>query len=745
MRLGAIFVVVCMVVIAASAGATVYLGFGFTGTEAIIVALSVATALGLYNTFSTRMGVRSMVGSQLSELSRSNFELARQMNDLGKRLSAVEGRVEGVQHRARAAIDPLAVEISELGTLVRQLAETVATYETRFGEAANVQAAPAPTVAEAVRPAFAPLPPAQPVAAPPAPAAEPLPTLVEDIVQAVSPTPIAVPAPPPPAPEPAPQPEPVVSAAVAASNAEDEARLAAIRSAIDANRIDLYLQPIVTLPQRKVRYYEAMSRLRTETGDVLLAADFIPQAERAGLMPRIDNLVVFRCVQVVRRLLLKNRDIGLFCNLSESTLTDGMVFPQLLDFLDANRAIAPSVVLEFTQSALRAAGPIENEIALGARRPRLPLLARQSAATCGSSRATSRRAASAIVKIPANLLLNPKDGRVRHPSCRPVRPARPFRHRPDRREDRERGDGGRPARLRRPLRPGLPVLAAAAGARRSAAGRRRPRRRRRARWRHADEHAGTVGRRRQAPAANGAGNGPRTTGLAQLARGVPAAFDAGFDAAVGSSKSRLRSDPDPCLPRSMSPNASTFSSHSRRLRRITTCCCRTSGASCTTASRPRRTPARRCAGSANGGGTVVLITNAPRPGDFVQQVHRPAQGAARQLRRDRQLRRRDARADRANAPANASLISARSATCRSSTVSARRWCRSRARTTSSAPACIDDTKETPDDYDDVIAAMLRAQAADDLRQSRHRGRARRASGLLRRRDRRSLCRQRAAT
>ena len=48
-----------------------------------------------------------------------------------------------------------------------------------------------------------------------------------------------------------------------------------IRSAIDANRIDLYLQPIVTLPQRKVRYYEAMSRLRTETGDVLLAADFI--------------------------------------------------------------------------------------------------------------------------------------------------------------------------------------------------------------------------------------------------------------------------------------------------------------------------------------------------------------------------------------------------------------------------------------------------------------------------------------
>ncbi len=52
-----------------------------------------------------------------------------------------------------------------------------------------------------------------------------------------------------------------------------------IRAAIDANRVDLYLQPIVTLPQRKVRYYEAMSRLRTDKGDVLPAADFLAPAE----------------------------------------------------------------------------------------------------------------------------------------------------------------------------------------------------------------------------------------------------------------------------------------------------------------------------------------------------------------------------------------------------------------------------------------------------------------------------------
>jgi cyclic-di-GMP phosphodiesterase, flagellum assembly factor TipF len=404
MRLGAIFVAICMVVIAASAGATVYLGFGFSATEAIIVALSVLTALGLYGTVATRLGVRSMVGSQLGELSRSNFELARQVTELSRRLSGLEGRMDTVQHRARAATDPLAVEISELSTLVRQLAETVATYEARFDDMAEAVAArPEPV------PAAAPVPVvAAPVAAPPAPVEEP----AAIAPAAVTPAEPAVAAP---APEPAPilapaaaKPDPMIAAAVAEPVSADEARLAIIRSAIDANRIDLYLQPIVTLPQRKVRYYEAMSRLRTESGEVLLAADFIPQAQRAGLMASIDNLVVFRCVQVVRRLLLKNRDIGLFCNLSESTLTDAAVFQQLLDFLEANRAIAPSLVLEFTQSALRAAGPIENESlsALADRGYRFSL------DNLHDLRIEPRELAARgfrYIKVPGNLLLDPKD------------------------------------------------------------------------------------------------------------------------------------------------------------------------------------------------------------------------------------------------------------------------------------------------------------------------------------------------
>ncbi|MBO0756821.1 MAG: EAL domain-containing protein, partial [Bradyrhizobiaceae bacterium] len=134
-----------------------------------------------------------------------------------------------------------------------------------------------------------------------------------------------------------------------------------IRGAIEDNRLDLYLQPIVTLPQRKVRFYEALARLRTCEGDVLAARDFLPHAERAGLMPRIDNLMMFRCVQVLRRLLATSPEIGMFCNVSPSTLSCPEFFPQFSEFMDANRALAPSLVLELSQSAYRSLSPKEND------------------------------------------------------------------------------------------------------------------------------------------------------------------------------------------------------------------------------------------------------------------------------------------------------------------------------------------------------------------------------------------------
>src|SRR5205085_9616199 len=88
---------------------------------------------------------------------------------------------------------------------------------------------------------------------------------------------------------------------------------------------------------------------------------FVPQAESGGLMPTLDNLLVFRCVQIARRLAVKNREVGLFSNLSATTLVSIEVFREVCDFLAANRALASSLIFQFPQATVRAMGPIELE------------------------------------------------------------------------------------------------------------------------------------------------------------------------------------------------------------------------------------------------------------------------------------------------------------------------------------------------------------------------------------------------
>ena len=319
-RLAAIFTAICIVLIASSIGAVLYLYFGLRGPDSAIIAITALTGLALINAVTTRLNDRRDVGDQIADLSRGTSDLARQVGEFGRRLAGLESRVETVLDRAKAATDPLAVEIGELGTLVKQLAESVALHEAALAGTARttlLAAEPAPAHHDSGPVMTFPAGPPEPKPNGPAPSAAP-------------------------------------------SGGTGQAAMAAlIKDAVEANRIDLYLQPIVTLPQRKVRFYEAMSRLRTDQGEVVLAADYLGFAEAGGLMPQIDNLLLFRCVQVLRRLLLKNREVGLFCNVSSTTLTDAAVFPQFLEFIEANRALTSSLVFEFKQGAFRAMGPIE--------------------------------------------------------------------------------------------------------------------------------------------------------------------------------------------------------------------------------------------------------------------------------------------------------------------------------------------------------------------------------------------------
>ncbi len=348
MRISAFLTAASMVIIAASFGAVVYLALGLSFIEALASALTLLTVLVAYNTFAGRAHDRADVSSRVADLSRGTADLARQVGDIGRRVIALEQVVAASSQKARTATEPLSSEIQELGALVNQLAESVAAHEVALVNAVKASAATRPAGAENAS------------SASPSPVTDVAPEFFS-VAPAVSPS--AAPIITPPVPETAVSAPPptlrVIGGRFHGMLRDDLAR--ALRGALEANRVDIHLQPIVTLPQRKVRYYEALARLRLEDGELITPADFLGAAEAGGLMPTLDYLMLFRSVQVVRRLAAKNREAGLFCNVAGATLTDPEVFPQFLDFLTANKAIAPSLVFEFSQRSWRSMGAAEHE------------------------------------------------------------------------------------------------------------------------------------------------------------------------------------------------------------------------------------------------------------------------------------------------------------------------------------------------------------------------------------------------
>jgi cyclic-di-GMP phosphodiesterase, flagellum assembly factor TipF len=135
--------------------------------------------------------------------------------------------------------------------------------------------------------------------------------------------------------------------------------LTLVREALEAGRVELHLQPIVSLPQRKTYFYESFTRLRDQDGNVIMPAEFMKVAEAAGLMTVVDNLLLFRCVQIVRRLTEKDRQVGMVCNISPLSLRDEVFFPQFLDFMRQNADLAGSVIFEIGQKAFEERGIVE--------------------------------------------------------------------------------------------------------------------------------------------------------------------------------------------------------------------------------------------------------------------------------------------------------------------------------------------------------------------------------------------------
>ncbi|HBN21627.1 MAG TPA: hypothetical protein DD412_00115 [Holosporales bacterium] len=128
--------------------------------------------------------------------------------------------------------------------------------------------------------------------------------------------------------------------------------LVIIEKALNNDRIEMLVQPIVSLPQRKARHFECFSRIREDDGTIYTPDHFMHLAEEANLVRLVDNAMLLRCIQLARSSVQKDFDVNFFCNISQHTLSDKFFFESLSEFLHSNRDLAKHMVFEFHEDAI---------------------------------------------------------------------------------------------------------------------------------------------------------------------------------------------------------------------------------------------------------------------------------------------------------------------------------------------------------------------------------------------------------
>jgi diguanylate cyclase (GGDEF)-like protein/PAS domain S-box-containing protein len=126
-----------------------------------------------------------------------------------------------------------------------------------------------------------------------------------------------------------------------------------IRAALVEDRFELHAQPFVALggSDDPVPAFELLIRMRSDSGELIPPATFLPIAERFDLVQAIDRWVVERAVALVRREHERGTPVTLSVNLSGRTMGD----PEFAGWLEALLLAAPvppgRLIVEITETA----------------------------------------------------------------------------------------------------------------------------------------------------------------------------------------------------------------------------------------------------------------------------------------------------------------------------------------------------------------------------------------------------------
>ncbi|WP_052341150.1 EAL domain-containing protein [Salinarimonas rosea] len=378
------------------------LAAGIAALGAALLALAAAIALGANLAMATALtlgaGGLALAGGALLLARRARAAAEKASSDLdflARRLLRVESRLAEAERRGaadkggdraadeelRGAVAEVSGEMALISGLLRDLAGTVAAHDRALAEMAEAQdarrawenapaphdrtphehlgTAPAWDEAAPPRPRFAPVvepePEPEPAAwrepAPPSPSAPPfVPRPFSQPVPQAAAEPLFEEEPPKPAPDP---------------------RAEAILRALREDRMEIHLQPVVTLPQRKTRFYEALARLRLDDDTLVLPGEFLPAIAAAGLTAELDGKVAARAAAIARHLVNRGSDAFVTLDLAHESLVAPGFLRALGRILEAYPDVAGRLAFEIAQRSWRmldaeVAGALETLRAKGA-------------------------------------------------------------------------------------------------------------------------------------------------------------------------------------------------------------------------------------------------------------------------------------------------------------------------------------------------------------------------------------------
>ncbi|WP_316861458.1 EAL domain-containing protein [uncultured Cohaesibacter sp.] len=361
-RLGAVFIAICIVAISVSVGAISHFKFGLTIPEASPIAFGILVTLLIIHYQISRVRDRVILDEQMDDITRLKLTLTKEVQDVRELARDLN---DTLSERLEKEVEPVLGEMEILGTIVKQLAESCAELDERMDkgdervEAVNAKLKSATTSVKELGDLLranmranggrlvrenTPQPPQAS-----AQESRPFPDgagLTPQAEQKRDESPSM-----PSAASREGDREPVIT----------EADEAAVRRALALGQIEMFMQPVVTLPMRKPQFYEALTRLKTDGDQVITPDIFLPVCRKNSFMPMLDRLAINETFRLQRRLADRGRPVDCFCNLSLQSLADSDFFDLMRELFDQNQDLAEHVILEFSQADMRNFGIMEDE------------------------------------------------------------------------------------------------------------------------------------------------------------------------------------------------------------------------------------------------------------------------------------------------------------------------------------------------------------------------------------------------